>query len=92
MGVGAEVVEVLDVPAAYLTKVGLASPTSRFLTLSTIAAGLAYSTKMQSSAFRKDGSAKPVNVISYEPDAVPVHKHFLFYPVAGSFLFVAFFT
>jgi len=90
MVVGAEVVEVLDVPAAYLTKMGLGHPTYRFATFATLAS-LAVYIKNQvasepSNAFRKDRTFKPLSILSYEPDAVQLHKHFLFYPVLGSFV------
>ena len=90
--VGAELVEVLDVPAAFLMKIGLGSPTSRFVTLSIISAGVTYLLKVPQGSFRKDGSSKPLNLISHEPDAVSIHKHFLFTPVVASFAVVAFLT
>jgi hypothetical protein len=89
---GVEVVEVLDVPAAYLTKFGLGSPTTRFITLAVVVGGVSYMLKMPASAFRKDGTSKPLNMLSYDPDSVSVFNHFLTLPLIGSFLFVAFLT
>ena len=86
---GAEIVKVFNTPADYLTQFGLGHPTSRFLTMSAALGTLAYVTKVQPGAFRKDGTSKPLTYASYQPDAVSLHKHFLFIPVATSFLVVA---
>jgi len=90
--VGAEVVEVLDVPAAYLCKCGLNNPVKRFICLATVAAGVAYLVKVPRKAFREDGSAKPSNMLAAAKDGVGVTDHFLTYPVAASLAFVALLT
>ena len=86
MAVGAETVTVMDVPAAYLAMCGLATPKARFCAFCPLIAGAAYLSKVQSKAFRQDGSSKPLKALSHEPDAVSFYEHFLFHPVWVSFL------
>ena len=89
---GAEIVEVIDCPAAFLSKLGLNSPVARFACLSTVLAMAAYCTKTPGYSFRNDGSVKPLKITSPEPDAVSPAKHFLTIPVVASFLIVGRFT
>ena len=92
MSKGVEFVEVLKVPADYLMKCGLGSPVSRFVCLSALTAAGGYLLKMPRESFRRDGSSKPLNLITPGGDAVGPASHFLTVPLLGSLLFVAVLT
>lgn len=67
-------------------KLGLATPTSRAFVAGTVAAGVLYAMRVPAGAFREDGSMKPLQTLSPEPDAAPWSQHFVLTPslVAGA--------
>lgn len=82
-----QVQQVSDVRGV-LVKMGLGQPISRAFVAASVVGGVAFLAKMPKVSFREDGSMKPFEALSAEPDATKLH--FLFVPVAAgvaAFLF-----
>lgn len=82
-------IQTVETYADFMVKLGLATPSSRGFVAGSLATGLAYIGKYPSSAFREDGSLKPIGFTSSGPD--PSTTDFLRVPV-GVALAVFLFT
>ena len=61
-----------------MVKLGMSQPSSRALVAGSVAALLMYLAKFPKASFREDGSMKPLQALSVEPDAT--YTHFLLCP------------